>query len=363
MVAGENSQKTIRILSISEISRLDTSRACLVTVAPSKSLQDKYERYKSRILRIQGEYGVEALMSGHKPKNKPLLNQNSDNPLGGLYGMAALLGVIGTDFPSELPEELPSANISYSIIYDEYNKTYRVNLLEDQDNPINQWVSLVSKLEDLNKGLDEVLGSSNDNNQVNRGSSIHENNPEDSLEGEHPINAGTSEKYSPDRTELAEDKNNHEDDGDIRHQEDNSSIERQLSQQQEPANGSLPAGANGKSEETSGFNEVFNNSEYWSSDWGTDITAALSKSPCKDPMLIKEGFTYKAYSSIPKSRLASHQHAWFVFDDRAVTVLGCWRIIDGAKSQYKMMRKKDNKIFEDNVDLSDGTWTPSYVNE
>ena len=105
-----------------------------------------------------------------------------------------------------------------------------------------------------------------------------------------------------------------------------------------------------------GFNHIFANTKYWTSDWGNDITAAISKTPCKDPKLLSEGYEFRAYSSLPVTRIAKPSEAWYTFDDRAVTVVGCWLNIGEGLIHYKMKRKKDNRLFEQDVNLMDGSW-------
>ena len=98
---------------------------------------------------------------------------------------------------------------------------------------------------------------------------------------------------------------------------------------------------------------------FWTADWGNDIRAAISKAKCKDPDLLNEGYEYRAYSSLPTSKLPNPSHAWYTFDDKAVTVSGCWVHKGDGLAHFKMTRKKDRKVFEQDINLQDGTWIPT----
>ncbi len=104
------------------------------------------------------------------------------------------------------------------------------------------------------------------------------------------------------------------------------------------------------------FSLVFDKTKFWTADWGNDIRAALSKAHCKDQALLSEGYEYRSYSSLPISKIPKSSHAWYTFDDRAVTVSGCWIHKGDGLAHFKMKRKKDGKIFEQDINLKDGSW-------
>jgi hypothetical protein len=103
---------------------------------------------------------------------------------------------------------------------------------------------------------------------------------------------------------------------------------------------------------TDSFASQFNSSYFWVAEWGNDIRAAMSKKECFDKDLITEGYRYLGYSTIPMVRVKTIDQVWFSFDDRAVTVKGCWKYSGNGIGHYKMIRKKDGKIFEDDIDLA-----------
>ena len=90
-------------------------------------------------------------------------------------------------------------------------------------------------------------------------------------------------------------------------------------------------------------------------DWGNDITALFTKNKCTDSELLEHGYTYQVFSSIPLQLLKKHSDSWFIVDNHAATVKGCWFKKDNEFVHIKMRRKKDNKIFEYDVNINDGT--------
>lgn len=108
--------------------------------------------------------------------------------------------------------------------------------------------------------------------------------------------------------------------------------------------------------ETGSAEDVFSKADAWNSDWGSGIRATVKKTACTDPVLKDGGYQYLAYSTIPKARVKSESQIWFVVADRAVTVTGCWKYIGNGLGHYKMSRKKDGKVFEDDINLADGGW-------
>jgi hypothetical protein len=95
----------------------------------------------------------------------------------------------------------------------------------------------------------------------------------------------------------------------------------------------------------------------WTADWGSDIRGFVTTEKCSDAEFLQQGYTYQALSSIPISRLKKPTDSWFVSDDRAITVMGCWFKKEDRLLHLKMRRKVDNKIFEQDINLEDGSWT------
>ena len=94
----------------------------------------------------------------------------------------------------------------------------------------------------------------------------------------------------------------------------------------------------------------------WTTDWGNDIKALVTTEKCTDGEFLQQGYNYKVFSSIPLSRLKSPTDSWFISDDRATTVIGCWFKKQDGLLHLKMRRKKDNKIFEQDANINDGSW-------
>jgi len=129
----------------------------------------------------------------------------------------------------------------------------------------------------------------------------------------------------------------------------------------QPDSGTLPADPTPTNEASDhAFDNIFNAAKFWTSEWGNDIRAAMSKGPCKSADLITNGYEYRGYASIPISRLKNANEAWYTFDDRAVTVVGCWIHHGDGHASYKMVRKKDNKVLEGDMNFGDGSWEVTY---
>lgn len=108
--------------------------------------------------------------------------------------------------------------------------------------------------------------------------------------------------------------------------------------------------------DNSQIKDVFSEADAWHSDWGNGIQGIVEKIKCSDLTLKDAGYTYLAYATIPTSRVKNDDQIWSVIDDRAVTVLGCWKYFGNGKGHYRMFRKSDAKVFDDDVTLNDGRW-------
>ncbi len=98
----------------------------------------------------------------------------------------------------------------------------------------------------------------------------------------------------------------------------------------------------------------------WTADWDNDIIGSVTTEPCHLPELTNQGYVYALSSSIPLARLKHNSDAWRIIGDRATTVLGCWFKKDTNNTgliHAKFKRKKDDKIWEDDLNLADGSWT------
>ena len=94
----------------------------------------------------------------------------------------------------------------------------------------------------------------------------------------------------------------------------------------------------------------------WTADWGSGIHALITSKKCIDAEFMQQGYNYQISSSIPLERLKNPADSWFVSGERATTVIGCWFKKEDGFLHYKMRRKKDNKIFEQDINISDGSW-------
>ena len=98
----------------------------------------------------------------------------------------------------------------------------------------------------------------------------------------------------------------------------------------------------------------------WTTDWGNDIIGLVTTEPCHVAELKNQGYVYALASSIPLARLKQNADAWKIVGDRAITVIGCWFKKDTNNTgliHAKFKRKKDDKIWEDDLNLADGSWT------
>lgn len=101
------------------------------------------------------------------------------------------------------------------------------------------------------------------------------------------------------------------------------------------------------------------NNSRWDSDWGNGIHAIAQTTPCQFNDYKTEGYQYTISATIPLSRLAKTEDAWNIIGDRAQTLYGCWLKRSDGLVQYKMVRKKDSKLFQEVLNFDDGSWTLS----
>ena len=101
---------------------------------------------------------------------------------------------------------------------------------------------------------------------------------------------------------------------------------------------------------------TINSDNGWHALWDDDIYAHITKEPCPLKELADQGYTYFNFVDIPLSRLKNRSHAWVVKAGRAVTVTGCWYTKEGPVLHTVMHRKKDNKTWEQDLNVEDGSW-------
>ncbi len=97
-------------------------------------------------------------------------------------------------------------------------------------------------------------------------------------------------------------------------------------------------------------------SSRFNSDWGSGIQAFANNTPCNVIEFGAQGYRYDLSVTIPVARLKRTSDAWSVSDGRAETVKGCWSWKDGMLAQAKMQRKKDQKVWEQDLNFGDGSW-------
>lgn len=95
----------------------------------------------------------------------------------------------------------------------------------------------------------------------------------------------------------------------------------------------------------------------WKSDWGNSILAAATTMACPDTEFSGEGYGYALFVSIPVARLKQDADAWHQANGRAITVIGCWFTKTDGLAHAKMRRKKDGKIWEQDLNFADGSWS------
>lgn len=94
----------------------------------------------------------------------------------------------------------------------------------------------------------------------------------------------------------------------------------------------------------------------WYSDWGNEIRASALTAPCSVSDFAAQGYRYALSVDIPLARLGSATEAWAISDGRAETVHGCWFQKSDGLVHVKMRRKKDGKVWEQDLNFQDGSW-------
>lgn len=92
------------------------------------------------------------------------------------------------------------------------------------------------------------------------------------------------------------------------------------------------------------------------SDFGNEITARFRTRECPLDAYKAEGYGYLFFIDIPRSRVRGSHQAFNFKDNRAITVIGCWKPTGNAGASVKMKRKKDGKVWIKNYDTSIGNW-------
>ena len=75
--------------------------------------------------------------------------------------------------------------------------------------------------------------------------------------------------------------------------------------------------------------------------------------------LAGQGYLYLIEVDIPRQRLARTADAWGIAGDRAQTIRGCWFERADGMAHARMIRKKDGKVTEQDLNLNDGSWSSS----
>ena len=94
----------------------------------------------------------------------------------------------------------------------------------------------------------------------------------------------------------------------------------------------------------------------WVSDWGNEIFALAIEAGCEVGEFEDKGFDKAIVATIPISRLNNRSESWGVFEDRAITVKGCWTSDDGVNARSMLRRKKDGKTWSQDLKFDDGSW-------
>jgi len=94
----------------------------------------------------------------------------------------------------------------------------------------------------------------------------------------------------------------------------------------------------------------------WIADWGNGIYALAIEAPCDVGEFEDKGFNKTIVATIPISRLNNRADSWGIFEDRAITVKGCWSSKDGINARSMLRRKKDGKTWLQDLKFDDGSW-------
>lgn len=94
----------------------------------------------------------------------------------------------------------------------------------------------------------------------------------------------------------------------------------------------------------------------WQADWGNGISAIARETPCTVKQFKEQGYQFLLSVDIPAARVRKQGDAYQIAGDRAETVKGCWFRKDDGLVHAKMIRKKDGKQWEQDLNFSDGSW-------
>lgn len=111
-----------------------------------------------------------------------------------------------------------------------------------------------------------------------------------------------------------------------------------------------------RSEEIRNEESKLNQASTWSADWGNGVQALLTTGKCSDIEFSGQGYIYDISVTIPISRLKNPSDAWSISGKNATTVIGCWLKNPDGLLHAIMRRKKDGKIWEQDINLNDGSW-------
>jgi hypothetical protein len=78
--------------------------------------------------------------------------------------------------------------------------------------------------------------------------------------------------------------------------------------------------------------------------------------PCTVSDFAAQGYNYALSVDIPVSRLTNSNESFSISSGRAQTVEGCWFKKGDGLVHAKMRRKKDEKIWEQDLNFNDGSW-------
>ena len=121
--------------------------------------------------------------------------------------------------------------------------------------------------------------------------------------------------------------------------------------------GDRESSSDSSSPESSGSsNPVKKGPRGWVANWGNDIFALAIEADCDVGEFEDKGFNKTIVATIPISRLNNRSESWGIFEDRAVTVKGCWASEDGINARSMLRRKKDGKTWAQDLKFDDGSW-------
>lgn len=91
-------------------------------------------------------------------------------------------------------------------------------------------------------------------------------------------------------------------------------------------------------------------------DWGNDVWALALETDCEIGEFQDKGLNKSIIATIPASRLNQQAESWGIFENRAITVKGCWSSRDNQSAKAILRRKKDGKTWMQDLKFDDGTW-------